>query len=300
MQVMRKRIKPILVLMFIGLFLFTLVSVKARHDYNQKQLAAANKKRAQAEAKAAQEAAAKKVEKEQKKDEEPLILNPIIDVSGWQLPSDIDYDTLSANISGAIVRVFGGSQITADNNAAHTTGIDKSFKTHITEFQKRDVPVAVYSYALGRSVAEMKEEARIFYENASPYDPTFYWIDVEEATMKNMNAGVEAFRKELKRLGAENVGIYIGTFFMAEQSISVDKFDAIWIPTYGDNSGYYNAAPQTDLVYDLHQYTSNGWVSGAAGLLDLNQISPVATNQRAVYEKLFGPIKEDEEKAKTE
>lgn len=300
MQVMRKRIKPILVFIFIGLFLFTLVSVKARHDYTQNQLAIANKKRAQAEALAAQEAAAKKVEKEQKKDEEPFTLNPIIDVSGWQLPSDIDYDTLSANISGAIVRVFGGSQITADNNAAHTTGIDKSFKTHIAEFQKRDVPVAVYSYALGRSVAEMKEEARIFYENASPYDPTFYWIDVEEATMENMNAGVEAFRKELKKLGAENVGIYIGTFFMAEQSISVDKFDAIWIPTYGDNSGYYSAAPQTDLAYDLHQYTSNGWVSGATGLLDLNQISPVATDQKAIYEKLFGPIKENEEKAKNE
>ncbi len=295
MQVMRKRIKPILILLFISIFLFTLVSTKARHDYTQKQITIANKKML-AESKAAQ-TAAKKAEKEKKKqqDDEPLILNPIIDVSGWQLPSDIDYDTLSANISGAIIRVFGGSQITADNNAAHTTGIDKSFKTHITEFQKRSVPVAVYSYALGRSVAEMKEEARIFYENASPYDPTFYWIDVEEVTMKNMDAGVEAFRKELKKLGAENVGIYIGTFFMAEQSISVDKFDAVWIPTYGDNSGYYNAAPQTDLSYDLHQYTSNGWVSGSSGLLDLNQISPVSDNPKAIYEKLFGPIKEKTE-----
>ncbi len=57
-----------------------------------------------------------------------------------------------------------------------------------------------------------------------------------------MNAGVEAFRKELETLGAKNIGIYVGTYFMEDHSINVDKFDAIWIPTYGDDSGYYNAA----------------------------------------------------------
>lgn len=225
--------------------------------------------------------------------DDTFVLNPIIDVSGWQLPSDIDYDVLSKNISGAIVRVFGGSQITKDNNAAHTTGIDKSFKTHIKEFQKRDVPVAVYAYALGASVKEMKEEARLFYKNASPYNPTYYWIDVEEQTMKDMNAGVEAFRAELERLGAENIGIYIGTYFMQEQEISVDKFDAIWIPTYGSNSGYYEAAPLTDLDYDLHQYTSNGYLNGFNNILDLNQISVNRADRKATYEKLFGKIQKD-------
>ena len=44
----------------------------------------------------------------------------------------------------------------------------------------------------------MKEEARIFYKNASPYKPTYYWIDVEEETMPNMEEGVQAFLAELK------------------------------------------------------------------------------------------------------
>ncbi|MGT2743389.1 glycoside hydrolase family 25 protein [Streptococcus plurextorum] len=285
---MRKRIKPIFILVFIGFFLSALATIRLRHEYTQAQLLKAN------QAKAKQAAATETTTEAEEASTEPFVLNPIIDVSGWQLPSDIDYDLLSANISGAIVRVFGGSQITKDNNAAYTTGIDKSFKTHITEFQKRNVPVAVYSYALGSSVEEMKEEARLFYENASPYNPTFYWIDVEEPTMSNMNKGVEAFRKELKKLGAEKVGIYIGTYFMAEQGISVDKFDAVWIPAYGDNSGYYNAAPQTNLYYDLHQYTSAGWVSGFSGNLDLNQISPISSDAKATYEKLFGPIEETE------
>ena len=201
--------------------------------------------------------------------------------------NEIDYDTLSQNISGAIVRVYGGSQISKDSNAAYTTGIDKSFKKHIKEFQKRNVPVAVYSYALGKSVKEMKNEARTFYENASPYKPTFYWIDVEEATMSDMNKGVQAFLSELKRLGAEKVGIYIGTYFMTEQEISVDGFDAVWIPAYGSDSGYYDAAPQTDLDYDLHQYTSQGYLGGFDSALDLNQIA-VTKDRKETYEKLFG------------
>lgn len=282
---MRKRIKPIVVLILFGLV--TLLLVRANSNIKQEQANVLSN--AQAHIPKPKPKPKKPTKKET---DEPFVLNPIIDVSGWQLPSDIDYDTLSKNISGVVVRVFGGSQITKDNNAAHTTGVDKSFKTHIKEFQKRDVPVAVYAYALGASVKEMKEEARIFYKQASPYNPTYYWIDVEEPTMKDMNAGVEAFRTELERLGAKNIGIYIGTYFMEEQQISVDKFDAIWIPTYGSNSGYYEAAPQTDLDYDLHQYTSNGYLNGFNHILDLNQISVNRADRKATFEKLFGKIEE--------
>ena len=42
--------------------------------------------------------------------------------------------------------------------------------------------------------------------------------------MKDMNAGVEAFRAKLQALGAKNIGLYIGTYFMEEHSISTDKF----------------------------------------------------------------------------
>lgn len=284
-MMMRKRIKPIVVLILFSLV--TLLLVRANSNIKQEH------EKILSNAQANIPKPKPKPKKQTKKDtDEPFVLNPIIDVSGWQLPSDIDYDVLSKNISGVVVRVFGGSQITKDNNAAHTTGVDKSFKTHIKEFQKRDIPVAVYAYALGASVKEMKEEARIFYKKASPYNPTYYWIDVEEPTMKDMNAGVEAFRAELERLGAKNIGIYIGTYFMEEQQISVDKFDAIWIPTYGSNSGYYEAAPQTDLDYDLHQYTSNGYLNGFSHSLDLNQISVNRADRKATYEKLFGKVKD--------
>lgn len=215
-----------------------------------------------------------------------LEMKPIIDVSAWQRPSEIDYDTLSQNISGAIVRIQSGSHTKSENTATDKNGLDKSFATHIKEFQARNIPVAVYAYVTGNSIENMKEEARSFYKAANQFNPTFYWLDVEEYTMDDMNGGVEAFRKELETLGAKNIGIYIGTYFMEDHSINVDKFDAIWIPTYGDDSGYYNAAPNTDLDYDLHQYTSRGYVNGFAHHLDLNLITTLK-DPNEVYKKLF-------------
>ena len=280
---MRRRLKPIVVVVFFALFGLLLVIGKNHSDGLRKQQLAS----AKASIPTMSSSSTTPTTTSTSETDEEFVFNPIIDVSGWQLPNEIDYDTLSQNISGAIVRVYGGSQISKDSNAAYTTGIDKSFKKHIKEFQKRNVPVAVYSYALGKSVKEMKNEARTFYENASPYKPTFYWIDVEEATMSDMNKGVQAFLSELKRLGAEKVGIYIGTYFMTEQEISVDGFDAVWIPAYGSDSGYYDAAPQTDLDYDLHQYTSQGYLGGFDSALDLNQIA-VTKDRKETYEKLFG------------
>ncbi|NQP58080.1 glycosyl hydrolase family 25 [Streptococcus suis] len=215
-----------------------------------------------------------------------LEMKPIIDVSAWQRPSEIDYDTLSQNISGAIVRIQSGSHTKNENTATDENGLDKAYDTHIKEFQARNIPVAVYAYVTGNSIDSMKEEARSFYEAAHKYNPTFYWLDVEELTMDDMNGGVEAFRKELESLGAKNIGIYVGTYFMEDHSINVDKFDAIWIPTYGDDSGYYNAAPNTDLDYDLHQYTSRGYVNGFEHHLDLNLITTLK-DPNEVYQKLF-------------
>ena len=215
-----------------------------------------------------------------------LVGRPIIDISGWQLPSEIDYDVLSQNVGGVIVRVHSGAQAKKENAATHLNGLDKSYKTHIQEFQKRNIPVAVYAYVAAKDKKEMEKEAEEFYKAASPYKPTYYWLDVEEKTMKDMNAGVEAFRAKLQALGAKNIGLYIGTYFMEEHSISTDKFTALWIPTYGFDDGYYNAAPDTNTEYDLHQYTSQGQLNGFSHYLDLNQIAPTQ-DQEAIYRKLF-------------
>ena len=214
------------------------------------------------------------------------INKPIVDVSGWQRPSEINYDTLSQNISGAIVRVHSGGQVSEENDAAYKNGVDKVYKEHITEFQKRNIPVAVYAYVAGKSVEEMEKAAEVFYNASSPYNPSYYWLDVEDKTMSDMNKGVEAFRAKLASLGAKNIGIYVGVYFMEEHSISTENFSAIWIPSYGTDSGHYNSAPNTDLDYDLHQYTSHGSLGGFEHHLDLNLISTLK-DKEDTFRKLF-------------
>lgn len=276
---MRKRIKPLVIFAFFVSFIMIIVGAKYYAESKEtKQQKATTEQTSTTPAKEKDTSDSNKEDKAYK---------PIIDLSGWQRPSDINYDQLAKNISGAIIRVHSGAQAKKENAATHLNGIDKSYQRHIEEFQKRNIPVAVYAYVAGNSKKEMEKAAESFYKAASKYKPTYYWLDVEEKTMENMNAGVEAFRAKLASLGAKNIGIYVGTYFLEEHSISTKKFTAIWIPTYGYNDGYYNAAPKTDLKYDLHQYTSQGSISGFSHDVDLNQLSPLK-NQTKTFKKLFG------------
>ena len=45
--------------------------------------------------------------------------------------------------------------------------------------------------------------------------------------------------------------LYIGAYFMLEQEVSTKNFDAVWIPAYGTDSGYYEALPNTEIDYDF-------------------------------------------------
>ncbi|MGQ9890654.1 GH25 family lysozyme [Streptococcus pneumoniae] len=237
---MRKQIHPLILFSFLGIMMFILIINRPLND-NQSFKTKSNIAQIEAQA-------LKHLDK------------PIIDLSGWQRPEEINYDALSQNISGAIVRV--------------------------TELQKRNVPVAVYAYVAGKSVQEMEKAAEVFYNAASPYSPSYYWLDVEDKTMSNMNEGVENFRAKLASLGAKNIGIYVGVYFMEEHSIDTGKFTSVWIPSYGSDSGFFESSPKTDLDYDIHQYTSKGKIAGFDHDLDINVISPLK-NKEETFRKLF-------------
>ena len=73
---------------------------------------------------------------------------------------------------------------------------------------------------------------------------------------------------------------------MEEHSIDTDKFTSVWIPSYGSDSGFYEATPKTDLDYDIHQYTSKGKIAGFDHDLDINVISALK-NKEETFRKLF-------------
>lgn len=186
----------------------------------------------------------------------------IIDVSEWQTPASINYDKIASQIAGVIVRIQYGSNY-----------IDKHYKTHIAEFKKRNIPVSVYAWVRGSSNKDMETEATDFYNRAKAYDPAFWWLDVEEKSMSNMRSGVESYRAKLKSLGAKKIGVYIANHLYAGFNIDTSKFDGVWIPTYGSNNGQYNGSnPTATSKYDIHQYTSNGKLTGYSGPLDFNRI----------------------------
>lgn len=92
-------------------------------------------------------------------------MKPLIDVSYWQDPANINYQELAKHISGVIIRV--GYTTTG----THTQKIDPHFETHYAKFKEYGVPVGAYYYscATNLSVAEAEAEARLLSlkENAS-------------------------------------------------------------------------------------------------------------------------------------
>lgn len=183
----------------------------------------------------------------------------IIDISHHQNPAKIDYDKLAKEVDLVIIRTQYGSRT-----------IDRHYKTHHTEFKKRGVHTAAYAWVRGVSISDMEKEATDFYNRTKDLNPTFWFLDVEEKSMDDMRAGVNAYAKKLRSLGAKNVGVYIANHLYKSFNIDVSQFDAVWIPHYGSNNGQPNSKP--DHPCDLHQYTDKGRLNGYSGNLDLNRI----------------------------
>lgn len=183
----------------------------------------------------------------------------IIDISHHQNPSSINYDKLAKEVDLVIIRTQYGSNL-----------IDRHYKTHHKEFQKRGVPTAAYAWLRGVSVNDMEVEAIDFYNRTKEFNPTFWFLDVEEKSMSDMRKGTSAFLKKLRSLGAKKVGIYVGHHLYKSFNLNLSEADAVWIPHYGKNNGKANSKPS--FACDLHQYTDRGKLNGYNGHLDLNRI----------------------------
>ena len=80
--------------------------------------------------------------------------------------------------------------------------------------------------------------------------------------MNDMRAA-QAFIDELRRLGAQKVGLYVGHHMYAPFGMANVKADFVWIPRYGGNNPAYPC--------DIWQYTETGNVPGI-GKCDLNEL----------------------------
>lgn len=183
----------------------------------------------------------------------------IIDISSWQEPSKINYDELAKQVQLVIIRTQYGSK-----------HLDKHYKTHHTELKKRGVPTAAYAWVRGTSIEDMRVEATDFYNRTKEFNPTIWFLDVEEKSMGDMRAGVSAYVQKLRELGAKKIGIYVGHHLYKTFNLNLEEVDTVWIPHYGKNDGTLNSTPNYQC--DLHQYTDKGRLNGYSGNLDLNRL----------------------------
>lgn len=184
----------------------------------------------------------------------------IIDISHHQEPSKINYDVLAKQIKLAIIRTQYGSKV-----------VDRHYKTHHRELQSRGIPTACYAWVRGVSIEDMQTEATNFYNRTKEFNPTFWFLDVEEESMPNMRMGISAYVRKLRELGVKKVGAYIGHHLYKQFNLKVDEFDAVWIPRYGRNDGTFNSSPEYPC--DIHQFTDRGKLAGYGGHLDLNRLT---------------------------
>lgn len=155
-------------------------------------------------------------------------------------------------------------------------GLEKDIR-YLDYTKNCGLPFGVYHYVKAGTAQDARQEARFFVEcaNKAQARPTIYFADIEfeTHTQTTTEAVCVAFLDELRSLGCQRIGLYIGQTRYKWAGAALAMCDAVWIPRYGKNTGevpseqYYPKYP-----CDLWQYTSKGRIAGVDGNIDLDMI----------------------------
>lgn len=169
-----------------------------------------------------------------------------------------------------------------------TGTVDWAYPLYTAQCERYGVPYGAYHYATFTSSEGARQQARIFWglARASGCDPNFYVLDIEDELTGQSNANMRtyaaAFLDEMRILGAQKVGVYVGHHRYVEFNVDYDAFDFVWIPRYGANDGNLHVDKPPAYPYDMWQYTSQGSVAGIQGVVDLNILNENGPNRRTL------------------
>lgn len=190
-----------------------------------------------------------------------------VDVSNWQC--DIDTYALDADfvVAGATWGVGGFG------NACLVNGVNQAANYQLGRAVDSGKSIGVYHYAMGNSAAA---EADFFVDNVAGYiGRAVLALDWESADNPRFGHGawIDAWvRRVYDRTRVWPV-IYIQASALGQLSAYVREHCGIWVAQYASNAVTgWQSRPWNYGVYDeaMRQYTSNGYISGYAGRLDLN------------------------------
>lgn len=191
----------------------------------------------------------------------------ILDISYWQDHNKIDYDKLSENIDGVILR--------------GTYGIWKDTRVdiHYKNFHDRGVPVGSYAYLIGNYTGQ--QQAKAFYEAVADKELRMEaWADIEDrrpgTTLTRYVA--DSFVAEVDRMLNKVTNDYTGPYAWKEiMKTGGHSHRKLWIANYLVNSPRMPIGGDWDTWW-LWQYTDRGRHPGYPSSLDTNRFN--GSNQK--------------------
>ena len=192
----------------------------------------------------------------------------IIDISSWQ--GDINFDMLkeSGLVDGVIVRVGYGTT----NNDSPV--LDNKFERNISELNRLGIPYGIYIFGYAQTEEAAIIEASFTDEMIKKYSvnlsyPIFYDAELTEFngvkyTKALYKRVINKYISTLNELGYDNVGVYGNLSMLTSGGLSsLQKKIPKWVAQYYTRCEYDND-------YIGWQYTSDGYVPGIEGRVDLN------------------------------
>lgn len=190
-----------------------------------------------------------------------------VDVSNWQC--DIDTYTLDADfvVTGATWGVGGF------NNMCLTNGVNQAANYQLGRATNSGKSIGVYHYAMGR---DANAEADFFIDNVRGYVGNAVlvldWESQDNPQFGN-GAWIETWVRHVHDRTQVWPIVYVQASALGQLNSFVREHCGVWVAQYASMAATgYQEVPWLYGAYGeaMRQYTSNGYVSGYAGRLDLN------------------------------
>lgn len=190
-----------------------------------------------------------------------------VDVSNWQC--DIDTYALDADfvVAGATWGIGGF------NNMCLTNGVNQAANYQLGRAVDSGKSIGVYHYAMGRDASA---EADFFMDNVRGYvGNAVLVLDWESQDNRQFGNGswIETWVRHVHdRIQVWPI-VYVQASALGQLTSFVREHCGVWVAQYASMAATgYQEVPWLYGAYGeaMRQYTSNGYVSGYAGRLDLN------------------------------
>lgn len=190
-----------------------------------------------------------------------------VDVSNWQC--DIDTYVLDADfvVAGATWGIGGF------NNVCLTNGVNQAANYQLGRAMASGKSIGVYHYAMGHDV---NAEADFFVDNVRGYvGNAVLVLDWESQDNPQFGNGMwlETWIRRVHDRTRVWPIVYVQASALGQLTSFVREHCGVWVAQYASmNVTGYQETPWLYGAYGeaMRQYTSNGYVSGYAGRLDLN------------------------------